>query len=849
MNTYSDFQNQASSEKLGLVILEASKRLMGWVLHSGSIYKISSFNHNVIVSIEDSGTAYTPVSNIASLTAGTYYHDRTNKILYLWSSDSSHPNGLFIALTLRLHFCNAPLNAPHDLSTGYDVEWLPCLDSTSDFGVELDNQNQLGVAIEGSGTVKFFNDTTFWAPIFDKLYFENQRCFVYSYNRNLPITEAKIIYRGRVQTKKWTTKDVQFTLKDFLSEMKAPIALDDLQDIVGARIPKNLYTAKQRRLYGYVNGLRPTNIDQVLTTYPITGTVSINNGDTIIIGSGTQFLTELNGEDELTLADDNVTIQSVDSDTQVTISSEWNGTSQSGVTTEVRPKYPKRWMNREHVIAGHALTEPSTTITEVLSLSTFRVSSTTDLRPGEAIIVGGENTTIQRISQDLIKLTTTLAVLPPIGATVVRPSVTSVHLNDRELVLNRDFTYDASTGRLTLDELAEFNIAPIVGLTGSATFTNGSRVITGSGTFFKTELAIGDWIKAVGQTDYFEVLSVDADDQVTVRTSATYSATSAIQARHPEIFDDKTVILSCNVLGLSVDGTTSGTLLSKAPEIVKDILIRAGLSDAINSASFSTALNLVETRLGLAIPSKYNDTKIPTVRDTINLINRSVFGSLIQSADFELAYSVLEPDRATTSVKLDESDILKFQITSDSKKLSATVTLQYNFAEHDPNAAINTFSSITVSSDNAQYLAKTTNNYPVQTVLIDDTDATVYAQRWAFLLEVASSVMKIDSKLQCARLQINDRVQVWHEKLYERMGSNLRRKVGGIQLAHKTPKDSTIEIEDLANAFARAGAIASNTANTYDQAGDSEKLINGYITDAYGMIDNDADTFGINLIW
>ena len=40
MSTFEEFQNEVSSEKLVLAIIEASKRLMGWTLDSGTVYVI-----------------------------------------------------------------------------------------------------------------------------------------------------------------------------------------------------------------------------------------------------------------------------------------------------------------------------------------------------------------------------------------------------------------------------------------------------------------------------------------------------------------------------------------------------------------------------------------------------------------------------------------------------------------------------------------------------------------------------------------------------------------------------------------------------------------------------------------
>lgn len=56
-------------------------------------------------------------------------------------------------------------------------------------------------------------------------------------------------------------------------------------------------------------------------------------------------------------------------------------------------------------------------------------------------------------------------------------------------------------------------------------------------------------------------------------------------------------------------------------------------------------------------------------------------------------------------------------------------------------------------------------------------------------------------------------------------------------------------MDDLSGAFSRCSTVTENTAVEFDLSEDADKLINGYITDNYGMQDNAESTFGINLIW
>lgn len=852
VDTFAEFQQQASSEKNILAIVEAAKRVVGWTLHSGSIYKVAS-TYQIVQSIEDSGVALTSVSSVGSVTAGKYFNDYENGYLYLRTSDSANPNGKFIALTQRFYFSNAPLSLPYDLSTGADVEWLPMIKDTSEFGVELDTGQQLGVAIEGKGQVKFHNDFTFWKDKYDKLTFENQRVFIYSYSRGLPANQAKLLFRGRVTAKTYSNTEVSFTLNDILNELRSVPELDNIEDLAGEFVADSYKLYKQRTIYGFVAGMRPTNIDQELEDGRVlTGTASCTQGSATVTGSGTQFLTDYNAGDEMRLVGAEFKgIESVDSDTQITLSEEAD-ISLSAVAHYVKGERPKRYLNREFILAGHALREPSTTVSSSTSAKNFDVVDATDFEAGDSILVGSEVVTIDRVVGTNI-VTTTNLVLPPAAATVVkRLTVTDVRLGDKTLTYSRDYTYDASGGTLSLDPLSEFNVAVAKTVTGtSVTFTNGSRDVSGIATIFDAQLKPGDWIKLDNQTEYFEILQVVSATALKLKSNATYTGTSGGNYKSPDYYSEGESVLVCNVIGKTDDGTTGGTFLKTASQIVEDLCTTAGLSSVLNSTSFSDAIALAPQKIGLMIPEKFSDTKPKSYKEYISMVNRSVFASLIQNEDFQLEYAILRPRRSVSlATKIDETDILKWSIKSASDRIVSNVNVRYQENEADPNTGESFFNLVTATTDNGTYLAKITKTYDTDTLLYNQQEAQLLANRWAFFFDTAITTINISSKLQLARLQINDIVDITHPRLYERVGSSLTRKICLVENISQDERGTTVDIVDLANAFSRVSVIMDSTASDFATATDDELAHNGFITDQYGMLNSgDAETFGANLIW
>lgn len=860
--TYAQYQEKTSSEKNGLATIDGARKLVGWVLDSGSVYRVDDFNESVVVSVENNGVSLTAVGSVGAVVSGTYYHDRTNKKLYLELSDSSDPTDItlnFVALVSRFFFAEVPTIAPWDLSTGYNVEWVPLLAPVSNFGVELDNTNQIGKAIEGKGSVAMTNDQAFWRGKYDKVVFENQKSFIYSWSRELPITEAKLLFRGRIQDRSWSNTAVTFTLKDFLNELRGEVPLNNMEDVAGALIPDGLKLAKQRRIYGDVNGFRPTNIDQVLDGVPGTGTVTAVNGSATITGSGTLFLNELNPGDQLLIDgflneegdEETVTVETISSDTSLTLGGDFEGPGLSGATFKIIPERDKPTTNRNHFVSGDTLKESSTTVVTAPNELQFTVADASDFRTGDRITVNGETRTIARLSLNTIRLSNVLTAAPSPSDVVTRTPIYNVKINANVLQLTRDYTIPASLDRIILDEDAEFNVAPDLALPGTSSFSAGSRTVTGTGTDYLRDVQAGDFIRARGET-YVRVLQVSSETSLSLVSVPGYTVAGASsQLRKPNYYTEGEDVLTCSVIGTTGDKTKTGTFLSRGPEIVQDILEEAGLTDDLDSASFTTSNDISEHRCGLAIPSTYNQTTAPSVRDVIDSINESILGALIQNNNFQLEYNVLRPDKdVEVALILDETDAFKFSVRSDSKRLVRNVQVGYNALEYDPLTLGSSQSTSVFTSDLVQYLVKKSDTKEINTVLVDEASGRAFAGRYAFLLELASSVINIETALQTSQLSVTDKVSFSHPEMYERLGSTDRRRITSVASALKSSSSVRLKLDDLANAFTRVAIITENTANDFTTATDTEKAYNGYITDSEGLVNNtDVSTLGINVIW
>lgn len=834
--------------------VKAAKRLMAWTLHSGSIYKIENFDFSVIDSITQDGVAMNEVTSLASVISNTWYNDRTNKIIYLRTSSSTHPNGEFIAMKFWNFFSSSPVSLPYDLNNGKEIYWIPLIKSTSVFGLELDNEDQIGFALEGSGSLKLGNDRDYWDSRYEGYIFEQQPCLIYSYFTGLDAGESKLIYSGLVNAKAFSGTGVDLKLKDTLSQLRAEFEMPNISEIGDALVPEALSNAKQRRVYGKVFGHRPTNINQTVNGYVLSGTVFISALGSTVTGSGTSFLIHFSPDDRIIIDEQTYTVKSVTGNTTLDVNDTFEF-DLTGVSYALLPDLPKNFINRRFLVAGHECRQPTTTIASVDALNRIYLTDATDIDEGDEIFIGdpgsGEIVVVSEIHSDgLMILSQNLVGIPMAGTSVVRFCAQNVRINNTKLIYDRDYTISFSGNRteIILDADAEKNIHAVRGVIGSnVNFTSSSRSVTGSGTVFTSQLKPNQWIRSVGQFDFFEILSIESDTALTLRTEATYTQSDTAQYIADFAYDEEIDVLTCEIIGTTDDDTSDGTLLRTASKITEDIITRVGITN-LSAPAFLLSHETQPAYLGMAIPLTYTDTKQPKCRDLINKINFSVFGALIQNEDFEIEYNILQPKKPSNYLTLGESDILDLNIESNNDRVCKTSIINYKNQEYNAESAIPSIATYTKESDIGTWLVSSMNTKVVDTILHREKDARIHANRWSFLLELATNKIKIKTKMQASRLQVNDVIFIEHEKLYERSGGG-KRKFAAISSIKKSGTNVELELDDLSNAFNRVCIISPNDTPEFDDSSAQQKAKFGYITDQYGLINNDETTFGLNLIW
>lgn len=843
---YEQFSQRPSSEKVVLAWLEPAQRLMVWSLHSGSIY--SKAVPEFVINVIENGTALTQVASIVAInSAGKWYFDATAKTLYVRTVGSVDPTTVFLRADYRLFFSNGPFDLPWDLVSGTDVEYLPNIQANSDFGYEIDLE-QFGTALQGQGDLSFFNLDGYFDSRFEKYWWENKNVTVWSWSPNIALSERKKIYRGLIAAKSFSGEIVTFSLKDFISKLNNNVSLELFDGTEGDVQDSYIGTAK-RRVYGRVSGLQVVGLDSILDGYPMTGTVSGVTDTAIVTGVGTVFLDEASPDDDIFFEEFSYRIKSVDSNTQITLTTELENNLTSNIIS-IKPKIPWRKKNRTWLIAGHALKKIASEVVSSPSGNRLEILDATEFQEGDTILVVATKAQVRRKAGNLLILEQNLGITPSPGDEVSRYPLQSVNEGTRDFIFIRDFEVDNQTtgAKLVMDPLAEFNIARQTAFLGSATFTNASRIVSGSGTSFLSQLRPRDWIRPDLGT-WYEILSVDTDTQLTIRIAFAQSTVTDTGEMKNVTFISDDSIITVDCFGKSDDGTEDGAWLKTGPQVVRDLLIEAGLEDELGEASFVAASEESGQVVSLKLPLGFSSKSVPSIKDGIDRVNESVMGAVNFNSDFEIEYNVLNSKKPPELIPIGDDDILEWRIASRVDAIAREVICRYRHQDADRFTGEESSSFESWINEVAEKLSDSLGTKIIDTYLYETLDAQTAAQRYALYNESSTSTIQIATKLNLSTRQLAGKLYLSLDRLFHRLGSpSSRTKIGIITAITKDGLNTLVRVEDISGIWNKVCSITEDDADVHASADEDQRTRNGYIADDNGLVTGNDWTYRTNLI-
>lgn len=848
-NNYNDFKDAVSSEKLSLVFIYPRQGVTTFVDQGGNIWK-RSVDH--VVSSLFAGSIELTIQTSSAVDASNpwFYDIATNELWYYTTSTLPDDDNLIAEYIL--HYSNAPINMSFDLGdTSAEVEYEPRVLTTVGFKSEI-GSDQKGISVTGSGTVSLQNNDGHFDSLFDAFIWENKRVEIYSYNRDLEPSLAQIQYKGFIVNKSFNTDKVSFKIQDsiFKLDTKVSMNLFTASDGVGPSFVGDV----KRHVYGKVDGLLCRSIDQVGEGYTLTGTVSGSAASQTVTGSGSLFLTELAMNDIIIIDTAEYTVETITSDTVLSIS-ETAGLEATYVTETMTslPSIPNPEFNRDFFVADHAISQSNTTITSMTQLNRLTVADISGFEVGDTIKISGDPFTVFNISGDQIQISVNAAEFYANGTAVTKEPITrifnegvGIDINDLSSITN------TTECTFTLSNTAEFTIAKNKLIDdANFTFTNGSRIVSYAGAGdISNFLQERDWIKAPSDADstFMRIVDIVGTD---IRCATTYTGTDVggskkATKRRPNYITDSSSV-SVNVLGKTVDGTSTGALIRTGADMVKELLIDIDLEDDLDVTSFTNASLDNSMRLSAALPYSISDSA-PAVKNIINDINQTVFGSLSLKQDLTLAYFINSAERTDDIETIADDDVIKWKMVGKETKSYKRVLGSYRFIDFDNTKFEEGHSLVDFSSDRITNYDISNKEVDREFRVYETNDAQELSERFIHYNEQTLMELNITSDLRLAEIEIGDKVGVNFARFINQPSIGDSQRVFSVIGLKKDHNKIELKLSDLGNLYNRSAVISDNGTADYSASTSEEKRFNSYITDNNGLITTFDDSKGTNLI-
>lgn len=464
-NTYNDFSESPVSEKITLAWVNCKQRLYDWTQVEASDVWRATPTH-FVVGCQESFTVLTEASS-PNITSGEYHYDGTYLYVYTEDGFDNSLTDLEVIPIYRLFFSDAPLNLSWDLSdTGTQVYYENRIKSSPGFKTKLDS-DQTAISLTGSGTLKLNNQDLFFEDLFDLFVFENQSVSIFSYTRSLDPSQRKLLYKGDVSDKTYGTAEVSFKIKDEIDSLSESIPLTKYSELTDTiNVTPDVSQQVCRRLYGTFSDVKCQSVDMLYDAtldqdaFTLDDTASIEKDGKVL--TGTNLKEQLSQGDTIYFGEESFTIETIVSTTKALIGGEADQAYNDVPTViPVRPYYNT---NRKFLIAGHPLSEASTTITATYERNRIDVADTAGFKAGDYVRINDTyDVSIKRISGSTFVFTQNIPQLPSVGNTVKKAKVqkATIRYPDREYVnitLDRDrFTVSETSEAtyITLDNDAE----------------------------------------------------------------------------------------------------------------------------------------------------------------------------------------------------------------------------------------------------------------------------------------------------------------------------------------------------------------------------------------------------------
>ncbi|MBK7380549.1 MAG: hypothetical protein IPJ03_16460 [Ignavibacteriales bacterium] len=261
---YADLLLEEGIKAQYLAVLKPARKVISFTLVSGSVYS-KSFDYGYVSSVEVDGVALTEGSS-TSLSAGYFYWDNDNQILYIRTSDSANPASKYVVAVFEIYVATYDAHwnrVPTDTTTSVVyfeplIARVPAIKTTvKDLAFGVVPVQSTGINLNNADKIlnRFLYDSSF----------RGREILVYHWLDNLDVDNIKLVMRGRMDSISWSDSTVSIKVFDsfdiFETEFRPPQGEAFYSDSLYPNLDPQFEGKPIRYVYGVVDGFVPVNID------------------------------------------------------------------------------------------------------------------------------------------------------------------------------------------------------------------------------------------------------------------------------------------------------------------------------------------------------------------------------------------------------------------------------------------------------------------------------------------------------------------------------------------------------------------------------------------------------------
>ena len=398
---------------------------------------------------------------------------------------------------------------------------------------------------------------------------------------------------------------------------------------------------------------------------------------------------------------------------------------------------------------------------------------------------------------------------------------------------------------------------------GNVGITNSIVLATSTGTVLTTSFTDGiapninesigentmprDLIRIFGEvSEKFIVETQSSYVEVSTISSTTLSGTGIF--KNPNYIQDNSLI-TCSAFGQTFEGTIAGDFIKTAADVCRKLLIDNGLTAFINTTTFTDAALNEPLSIGIYAPYSLR-MQPPTILDLINKTTLSTLGGVGLDEDFLFKFQLLNGFKPTT---LDTIRVIRNNdITNEAREVLnpsplfrytlRNIDASYDFGENTPNSKL-------IQLENARIgrLTDLNTTEEVDLYLRDLTEATNIADRFLNYSQRFNRIVSFRGSLALANVSIGDIVLLDFLEL-RNQSREIIPFLGMVTEFSRDGKTVAMSVDDFGGLFLRSVTLSDAAATTFALSDATSKILDSFLTDDNGLIDNNESTLGFNIL-